>query len=83
MNTELWKEDTENRLGAMRIGVCKYLLNEEFSTLWANDTFYAMCGYSEEEYHSVFHDSATLYFQQAPKEFEKLKDCLLYTSRCV
>ena len=51
MNTQIWKEDTENQLGAMRIGVCKYLLNEEFSTLWANDTFYTMCGYSEEEYH--------------------------------
>lgn len=81
MNTQIWKEDTENQLGAMRIGVCKYLLNEEFSTLWANDTFYTMCGYSEEEYHILFHDSATLFFQQTPKDFEKLKEIVEHAYR--
>ena len=81
MNTQIWKEDTENQLGAMRIGVCKYLLNEEFSTLWANDMFYTMCGYSEEEYHILFHDSATLFFQQTPKDFEKLKEIVEHAYR--
>ena len=81
MNTQIWKEDTENQLGAMRIGVCKYLLNEEFSTLWANDTFYTMCGYSEEEYHILFHDSATLFVQQTPKDFEKLKEIVEHAYR--
>ncbi len=68
MNTQIWKEDTENQLGAMRIGVCKYLLN-------------AMCGYSEEEYHILFHDSATLFFQQTPKDFEKLKEIVEHAYR--
>lgn len=73
MITEMQNKDNGNLLGTMRIGVCKYLLNEEISTLWANDTFYEMCGYSEEEYHTRFQDSAAAFFQLIPEEFEKLK----------
>ena len=40
-----------------------------------------MCGYSEEEYHILFHDSATLFFQQTPKDFEKLKEIVEHAYR--
>lgn len=76
MNTIEQKEAGKNMLEAIRIGVCKYLVNEEFSMLWANDAFYAMCGYNEEEFHTLFHDSAAAFFHNVPEEFEKLNNVI-------
>lgn len=44
------------------VSVSKHLLDEHFTLLWANDSYYKMTGYSKEEYEALFHNQCDLYF---------------------
>lgn len=59
-------------MSTMRVSVSKHLMNEDFYTVWANDYYYEMTGYTREEYNSIFHKSCKEYFKNEPDEMNKL-----------
>ena len=50
-------------MGLTGASVSKHLLDEHFTLLWANDFYYDMIGYPNEEYEALFHNKPDLYFK--------------------
>lgn len=50
-------------MGLTGASVSKHLLDEHFTLLWANDFYYDMIGYPQEEYEALFHNKPDLYFK--------------------
>ncbi len=50
----------------LNVGISKHLLDDHFTMFWANDRYYEILGYSQEEYQSLFHNRTDLYFRSHP-----------------
>lgn len=61
------------------INVCKLLLDDELTILWANDNFYISSGFGKDEYQTLFHHIKA-YYTGHGDEFAKIKKCVL---RCI
>lgn len=59
-------------LEAAGINICRYLLDDKLTILWANDNFYASSGYPKAEYQALF-PCIKSYYKAYPEEFAKIK----------
>ena len=55
------------------INVCKLLLDDELTILWANDNFYISSGFGKDEYQTLFHHIKA-YYTGHGDEFAKIKN---------
>lgn len=53
-------------MSMMGVSVSKHLLDEHFTVVWANDYYYDLIGYSQEEYEAIYHNHCNLYFKEDP-----------------
>lgn len=51
-------------MGLMGVSVSKHLLDEHFTLLWANDFYYDLIGYPQEEYERLFQNRPDIYFKE-------------------
>lgn len=58
----------------MGVSVSKHLLDEHFTVLWANDTYYELIGYSKKEYEELFHNQSDLYLADCPETARVITD---------
>ncbi len=56
----------------MKVGICNVLLNEEFTFLWGNDSFYENLGYQKAEFQSLYNSFKSLYHNHL-KDFDFFK----------
>ena len=59
-------------IDGMGINVCKVLLDDELTILWANDNFYTSSGFGKAEYQASF-ASIKEYYRSYGEEFERIK----------
>lgn len=59
-------------IDGMGINVCKVLLDDELTILWANDNFYTSSGFGKAEYQASF-ASIKAYYRNHGEEFEQIK----------
>lgn len=57
----------------MNVGVSKHLLDEDFTLIWANNSFYQQFGYSKEEYDANY-KSLYDFLIENPTIFKKIKN---------
>lgn len=60
-------------VGLLNIGISKHLLDGHFTLIWANDFFYNLIGYSQEEFAARFHNRPDEYFYNNPKGYQALE----------
>ncbi|WP_218971889.1 PAS domain-containing protein [Raoultibacter phocaeensis] len=65
-------EEYNMLMSALHVSVSKHLFTERFEVVWANDFYYAMTGYTREEYERLFENCCGMYFQNDPEEYAKL-----------
>lgn len=53
-------------MSVMHVSVSKHLWDEHFTVLWANDYFYDLIGYKQEEYTALFHNHVDEYYRDDP-----------------
>ena len=54
------------------VSVSKHLLDEHFTLIWANDFYYQLIGWPQEEYEATFHNRPDLYYQDDPADWAEL-----------
>lgn len=59
-------------MSTLRVSVSKHLFTERFEVVWANDYYYAMTGYTREEYETLFDNCCSTYFASEPDEYADL-----------
>lgn len=59
-------------MSALGVSVSKHLFTERFEVVWANDYYYAMTGYTREEYEDLFDNCCAAYFAGEPEEYAAL-----------
>lgn len=62
------------------INVCKLLLDDELTILWANDNFYISSGFGKDEYQTLF-PSIKAYYAGHGEEFHKIKNAFAAASK--
>ncbi|HEK4730302.1 TPA: diguanylate cyclase [Clostridioides difficile] len=67
---------SEDILKSMSIGVSKYFLDDSFTIIWGNTSFYQLLGYTEEEFLVKF-SSLKDYYEQNLYHFESMKNHFL------
>lgn len=60
-------------VGLLNVGISKHLLDGHFTLIWANDFFYNLIGYSQEEFAARFHNRPDEYFYNNPKGYQALE----------
>lgn len=67
--------DYEYRIlvGLLSVGISKHLLDGHFTLIWANDFFYNLIGYSQEEFATLFHNRPDEYFYNNPEGYQALE----------
>lgn len=53
-------------MSVMHVSVSKHLWDKHFTVLWANDYFYELIGYAQEEYTALFHNHVDEYYRDDP-----------------
>ena len=48
-------------MNMLHVSVSKHLLDEHFTLIWANDSYYDLIGYSQTEYEALYHNRPDLY----------------------
>ena len=61
-------------MSVMHVSVGKYLLDDYFTLLWANDYFYERTGYTREELETRFHNRVSEYYQNDPDILQTISD---------
>ena len=69
-------DEYDTLMNSMGVSVSKHLLDENFTVLWANDSFYSNTGYTKEEYHRMF-KSVGKYYEGYEQEYEKIASALM------
>ncbi len=64
-------------MGTLGVSVSKHLFTERFDVVWANDYYYAMTGYTREEYEVRFDNCCAFYFASEPEEYARLSKAVL------
>lgn len=64
-------------MSAMHVSVSKHLFTEKFEVVWANDFYYEMIGYTQEEYERLFNNNCYDYFASEPGEYARMADAVL------
>lgn len=64
-------------MDTMQVSVSKHLLDEHFTTVWANKYFFDTIKYSKEEYKNLFHNHMDEYFHNDIEEFNKISGHIL------
>ncbi|HFL2515100.1 TPA: diguanylate cyclase [Clostridioides difficile] len=67
---------SEDILKSMSIGVSKHFLDDSFTIIWGNTSFYQLLGYTEEEFLVKF-SSLKDYYEQNLYHFESMKNHFL------
>ena len=67
---------SEDILKSMSMGVSKHFLDDSFTILWGNTSFYQLFGYTEEEFLFKF-SSLKDYYEQNLYNFESMKNHFL------
>lgn len=62
--------DSNALLNTIETSICKLLMDEELTIIWANTCFYSSFGYTPEEYQKKFQNMKQ-YFNNYPEEFKK------------
>lgn len=57
-------EEYNNLMGTMKVSVSKHLLDEYFTTVWANDYYYDLIGYPKDEYEVKFKNRPDIYYKK-------------------
>ena len=57
-------EEYNNLMGTMKVSVSKHLLDEYFTTVWANDYYYDLIGYPKDEYEEKFKNRPDIYYSK-------------------
>ena len=67
--------DYEYRIlvGLLSVGISKHLLDGHFTLIWANDFFYNLIDYSQEEFATRFHNCPDEYFYNNPEGYQALE----------
>lgn len=60
-------------MSAMHVSVSKHLLRDDFRLIWANNYFYDLIGYTDEELRLQFNDDVSALFAQAQHTFDSLR----------
>lgn len=68
-------DEYDTLMNSIGVSVSKHRLDEDFTVLWANDSYYSSTGYSKEEYHRLF-KSVGKYYEGYEKEYEKIAAAL-------
>lgn len=61
----------------LSVSVSKHLLDEHFTLIWANDFFYDLIGYPQEEFNTRFHNRPDEYFYNNPEGFQLLVESVM------
>ena len=64
-------------MSALHVSVSKHLFTERFEVVWANDYYYAMTGYTREEYEDLFDNCCAAYFASEPDEYTALSKAVV------
>ncbi len=73
VNPRLNTIDEYNTLmNSIGVSVSKHRLDENFTLLWANDSFYSNTGYSKGEYHRLF-KSVRKYYEGYEEDYKKIE----------
>lgn len=54
------------------VSVSKHLLDEHFTLIWANEFYYKLIGWPQDEYEATFHNRPDLYYKENKEEWDKL-----------
>lgn len=68
-------DEYDTLMNSIGVSVSKHRLDENFTVLWANDSYYSSTGYSKEEYHRLF-KSVGNYYEGYEEEYEKIASAL-------
>lgn len=60
-------------LRMLQVSASKHLLDEHFTLAWANDLYYALIGYTKEEYELLYQNRCDLYYEADRPEWNKLQ----------
>ena len=52
----------ETLMNLLQVSVSKHLLDDHFTLVWANDSYYRLIGYSREDYEAAYHNRPDLYY---------------------
>ena len=57
-------DEYNNLMSTMKVSVSKHLLDEYFTTVWANDYYYDLIGYPKDEYEEKFKNRPDIYYSE-------------------
>lgn len=57
-------DEYNNLMSTMKVSVSKHLLDEYFTTVWANDYYYDLIGYPKDEYEEKFKNRPDIYYSK-------------------
>lgn len=65
-------------MNMLHVSVSKHLLDEHFTLVWANDFYYDLIGYKQDEYESLYHNRPDLYYKKDQDEWHKIGDLVAH-----
>ena len=68
------RNEQEMLIRAMNVSVSRYLVDEHFTMVWANDAYYEMIGYTREKYEASFHNHCDAYFADNRSGYQKIRE---------
>lgn len=71
------KNELEMLMSSMAVSVSRHLMDEHFTVVWANEFYYRLIGYSQEEYEAKFHNCCDLYFHDNDTGLKILNEKIL------
>lgn len=68
------KNEQEMLMRAMKVSVSRHLVDEHFTVVWANDFYYQLICYSQNEYEALFHNHCDEYFRNNPESWNTIRN---------
>ena len=59
-------------MNMLQVSVSKHLLDQDFTMVWANDFYYKLIGYSQEEYEALYHNRPSLYYAHDKESWDQI-----------
>lgn len=65
--------EDQNLMSMLQVGVCKNLLDEHFTLVQANESYYNLIGYTREEYQTLYQNQCDRYYADDVPELHKIQ----------